>query len=55
MHNVVIVFLPSYKQFLFSFAVTVIRDFIITIHLNVILQQDVHCLLGILALQILTV
>lgn len=50
MHYVVIIFLPLYEQSLFSFAVPAIRDFILTIHLNVNQQQNV---LVILAIQII--
>lgn len=49
MHYVVIIFLPLYEQSFFSFAVPAIRDFILTIHLNVNQQQNV---LVILAIQI---
>lgn len=52
MHYFVILFLPSYEQIFLSFAMPEISDFILTIHLNVNEQQNVLCLLEILALQI---
>lgn len=52
MHYFEIVFLPSYEQLFSSFAVPAINDFILTIHLTVLFQHDVHCLLETLALQI---
>lgn len=47
MHYVVIIFLPLYEQSFFSFAVPAIRDFILTIHLNVNQQQNVLVILAI--------
>lgn len=51
MYYFVTIFLPSYEQY-FLFAVPAISDFTLTIHLTVLFQQDVHCLLECLALQI---
>lgn len=55
MHFVAIIFLPLFVQSFSLFAVPAISDFIFTIHLNVLLQQDVHCPLKILPLQIVLI
>lgn len=43
MHYVVIIFLSLYEQSFFLIAVPARSDFIWTIHLTVLFQQDVHC------------
>lgn len=55
MHFVAIIFLPLFVQSFSLFAVPAMSDFIFTIHLNVLLQQNVHCPLKILPLQIVLI